>query len=399
MTRIARLSLATHVNDLGGKVWNPAIRWTLKHAVFVVIEDTDGRVGLGECWCFDTAPDALLAFLRTEVLPHFEGVPVDEAEGVAAGLLDRATLTARHGILTSALSGVDLAVWDLQSRRAGVPLWQALAPGGGASVAAYASGGLYGLGKTTDDLAREMTGFVAQGFTLCKMKIGGLSAAEDIVRVKAALAAMPDHTRLIIDGVYSYTADEARAIYDALPCDRIEAFQSPTKAHDMSGMAALSRAGVPVMALEAEYRPEVHQALVQEARVAFLQTAPIACGGVTGTRRLAALCAGTETRLSLEVSSTGVAFMAACHIAAAAPVVAHVEYHTVHQVFFEDFGLRPVGFDPAGFVLPDAPGLGVTLPPSAQTQFTTHPAQTEFTTEPAQTKFTTPDRPNRSDPS
>ncbi|MGY3439776.1 MULTISPECIES: mandelate racemase/muconate lactonizing enzyme family protein [unclassified Marinovum] len=362
MPRIARATLATHANDIGGKLWNPAIRWTVKHAVFVVLEDDAGNAGLGECWCFDAAPDALLAFLRTEVLPHFEGAELSDVEGIAARLIDRATLTARHGILLSALSGIDLAVWDLRSRQSNLPLWQALNATGSGAVSLYASGGLYGEGKSDQDLAREMAGFAAQGFPLSKMKIGGLSISEDLARVNAVLSALPPEARLIIDGVYSYTATEARAIYEALPQGRIEAFQSPLKAYDIAGMAELSRAGVPVMALEAEYRREVHALLVHEARVAFLQTAPIASGGVTGVRALANLCSGTDTRLSLEVSSTGVALMAACHIAAAEPLVAHVEYHSVHRVFFNDFGLGPEGFDPRKFTLPATPGFGVSLP-------------------------------------
>ena len=79
-------------------------------------------------------------------------------------------------------------------------------------------------------------------------------------------------------------------------------------------------------------------------------------------RALADLCVGTNTRLSLEVSSTGVALMAACHIAASEPLIAHVEYHTVHQVFFKVFGLDPKTFNPAQFTLPDLPGLGISLP-------------------------------------
>ena len=59
MSVIRSFSVFTHCNDLGGKVWNPAIRWTKKYAVFVVLENDQGVQGIGECWCFDTAPDAL----------------------------------------------------------------------------------------------------------------------------------------------------------------------------------------------------------------------------------------------------------------------------------------------------------------------------------------------------
>lgn len=338
------------------------IRWTTKYSVFVVIEDDMGRVGLGECWCFDTKPDALLAFLRTEVLPHFEGASLSQLEDIAEGLIDRATLTARHGILASALSGVDLAVWDLRAQTEELPLCALLNSEEACALNLYASGGLYGQDKTDQDLAAEIVDMCDAGFDLCKMKIGAMPMDQDVARVKAALDAMPTHARLIIDGVYSYTAKEAATLYDALPTDRIDAFQSPVKAWDLNGMTELSKIGVPVMAVEAEYRPEIHRILVEDAQVAFLQTAPIANGGVAGTRKLAQLCEGTNTQLSLEVSSTGVALMAACHIAASQPRVAHVEYHTVHQVFFPEFGLDPIRFDPTQFTLPGTPGLGISLP-------------------------------------
>lgn len=77
---ISRISVFTHCNDLGGAVWNPAIRWTRKYAVFVVVEDDAGVQALAKCWCFDPAPGALVAFLRTEVVPKFLGVALADAQ-------------------------------------------------------------------------------------------------------------------------------------------------------------------------------------------------------------------------------------------------------------------------------------------------------------------------------
>ncbi|WP_424965870.1 enolase C-terminal domain-like protein [Dinoroseobacter sp. S375] len=359
MTRIARVELYAHCNALGGKVWNPAIRWSDKFAVFVVVRDTAGQVGIGECWCFDAAPDALMAFLRTEVVPQFLGAPLAAMEEIARAMLDKATLTARHGILSSALSGLDLAIWDLRARHAGRPLWQLLNPAGTGRAPVYGSGGLYGVDKTPADLRDEMAGMVASGHGIAKMKVGALSPDEDRLRVEAALTALPPGRSLIIDGVYSYTAVEARAFYACLPQDRILAFQSPVPASDLAGMRALTAAGVPVMAVEAEYRPKLQAQLVEEGCVRFLQVAPIAVGGVSRIRALCDLVAGTPVDLSLEVSSTAHAFVAAAHMAAAYPQIAHVEYHYVHHVFFDQLSAQPVG---GAFALPMQPGIGMAPP-------------------------------------
>lgn len=359
---ISHIAVHTHCNDLGGKVWNPAIRWTRKYAVFVTMHDSSGEVGLGECWCFDTAPDALVAFLRTEVVPHFLGTALCDVSQVSERLIKGATLTARHGILASALAGIDIAAWDLRARHACQPVWQRLRQGGGGIAQIYGSGGLYGKNKSVDDLCHEMVGLAADGFNLMKMKVGAQSLEGDIARVQAVLNALPDGIKLIVDGVYSYESDAALRLIDALPAERIEAFQSPTKAGDYAGMARLTKAGVPVMATEAEYRPELHDRLIEEARVAFLQTAPIASGGLSRVLSLADQVAPTETRLSLEVSSTAVALMAAIQAAAAHSRIAHVEYHTVHTVFFDHLRLTHDPTNRSSVRPPDQPGLGLALP-------------------------------------
>ena len=371
MEVITRFSVFTHCNDLGGKVWNPAIKWTTKYAVFIQLTDSLGNIGLGECWCFDSKPDALVAFLRTEVAPHVIGTSIVGLPQVADQLLSRATLTARHGILASALSGVDIAMWDLRSKAENLPLWAFLSkilpssptdknPNG--QVYLYASGGLYGKDKSVSDLQSEMTAMKMAGFNLLKMKTGGLNLNDDLNRINAVLEAIGEDCKLIIDGVYSYSPELAIELIEYLPRDRIAAFQSPLKANDLSGMERLVRQGIPVMATEAEYRDELHRFLLEQNCVAFLQIAPIACGGISRLTQLELLTATNSVLLSLEVSSTAVALLAAMHYGAAHQYVAHTEFHFVHQVFFEQLEIQAVDGLSGWFELPAKPGLGITLP-------------------------------------
>ena len=116
------------------------------------------------------------------------------------------------------------------------------------------------------------------------------------------------------------------------------------------------------MAIEAEYREEVHRQLVEECGIAFLQTAPIACGGISRVRELSKLTRETPTQLSLEISSTAIALMAACQIAAADNAIAHVEYHYLHRVFFDDLTLEVQPDHSDHFSLSNCPGLGISLP-------------------------------------
>ena len=127
-------------------------------------------------------------------------------------------------------------------------------------------------------------------------------------------------------------------------------------------MAWLRRAGVPVMASEAEHRLAMHQRLVEEGAVSFLQVAPVACGGISRLRELSELVAGTDIRLSLEVSSTALALLAACHFAASVDAVVHVEWHSVHQVFFDT--LPEPRISGGQYQLPQGLGIGIDVPVS-----------------------------------
>ena len=365
MSVIQRISVHSHCNDLGGKVWNPAITWTKKYAVFITLENEHGVTGVGECWCFDTMPDVLVAYLRTEICPLIVGTNTEEIPKIYRQLLSRATLTARHGLLASAWSGVDIAAWDLCSREADLPLWKYIArqyPADAKSdrkVKLYASGGLYGKDKSVNDLVSEVQSMSAAGFDIVKMKIGGLSIADDKERIKAVLDGLDTSCKLIIDGVYRYTEAQALEIFNTLPRARVEAFQSPVKASALASMKSLTDSDVPVMATEAEYRTEIHQQLIQTGAVRYLQAAPVAVGGIQRLVELGAELNNTDVRLSLEVSSTAIALLAACHFAAATKTVEHVEYHYLHQVFFEDLDLMQ---PERGWIsLPDKPGIGMEL--------------------------------------
>lgn len=360
--RIVEFRVSTAVNDLSGKVWNPLIRWTKKHSVFVELKTETGLHGLGECWCFDDQPDTLITYLRTEVAPHIVGKRVEKVHEVMGALMQRATLTARHGLLRSASSGIDIAHWDLRSKVDGIPLSQAIDGQSGDRVELYASGGLYGQGKSTDDLAEELSAYVALGFTTVKMKVGGLDIDADAERVSRARMAIGPEARLIIDGVYSFSYDRALALFDRVRKDDIAAFQSPVRVDELRAMRQLCDQGVPVMAAEAEYRSEVFAELIEGGAVAILQVAPIACGGISSTLELADRAEGAGITLSPEVSSTAVATMVAAHIGAAHRAVGPVEYHMVHQLFFEHLPFKVADLRDSAVSLPDAPGLGIGLP-------------------------------------
>jgi L-alanine-DL-glutamate epimerase-like enolase superfamily enzyme len=108
-----------------------------------------------------------------------------------------------HGERSVAVGTIDMAVWDAVAKIAGKPLYRLLAEREGREadprVFVYAAGGYYYPGKDDDQLRAEMAGYVARGYNVVKMKIGGASIAEDARRIEAVLQEIGPNVRLAVD--------------------------------------------------------------------------------------------------------------------------------------------------------------------------------------------------------
>jgi len=262
----------------------------------------------------------------------------------------------------AAASAVDVASWDLRAKAMRLPLWQALTgtTASGRGVAhVYASGGLYRDGATTEDLAREATSYVANGFTAIKMKIGALSLADDLERVGAVRNVVGPDVELWVDAVNRLAAQDALAWCQALAGLGVRAIQAPVAFDDVAGMARINRYGLPVIAAETEFRPARFEALLEAGAVSWLQFCLGLCGGLTGAMRLDAMAAARHIPSSPQCFSTAVLQAASLHFAAASRNAPLVEYHRFHDHLSALLppALRTVV---AGrIVIDDAPGLGI----------------------------------------
>jgi L-alanine-DL-glutamate epimerase-like enolase superfamily enzyme len=126
-----------------------------------------------------------------------------------------------HGERSVAIGTIDMAVWDAVAKVAGQPLWRVLAEryGGGEPdprVFVYAAGGYYYPGKDDAQLIAEMRGYLARGYSVVKMKIGGAPLAEDRRRIEAVLGILGPGQRLAVDANGRFDLDTAIAYAKAL---------------------------------------------------------------------------------------------------------------------------------------------------------------------------------------
>src|SRR5215467_8414702 len=140
---------------------------------------------------------------------------------------------------------IEVAVWDAVAKIAGKPLYRVLAEryGGGAApskVFCYVGGGWYWPGQTTKDLQDEMRRHLDAGYTMVKMKVGGLPLAEDCRRIEAVLAALDGRAALAVDANGKFDCAEALAYAKGLAPFRLRWFEEPCDPLDFALYAEIA---------------------------------------------------------------------------------------------------------------------------------------------------------------
>jgi L-alanine-DL-glutamate epimerase-like enolase superfamily enzyme len=265
----------------------------------------------------------------------------------------------RPGIAATAISAVDIALWDLKARLAGCPLAQLLGQAQ-PSVPIYGSGGFtsYDARQTRDQLA----GWVARDhIPRVKIKIGeswGDNERRDIERVALAREVIGERAELYVDANGGYTVGQAVRIADRLAGYGVTWFEEPVSSQDLAGLATVRRQVLPdVAAGEYSWSLADSAQLIAAGAVDCLQLDATRCGGFTEFLRGAALAAAHNLQVSAHCAPNLHA-----HAGVAVPNLRHVEYFHDHQRI--ERMLFDGALDPDGGILtpyPDRPGLGMTL--------------------------------------
>jgi L-alanine-DL-glutamate epimerase-like enolase superfamily enzyme len=150
-----------------------------------------------------------------------------------------------HSERSIAIGTIEVAIWDAVAKIAGKPLHRLLAErynnGKVASrVFCYVGGGWYVPGQTVSDLQDEMRRHLDAGYTMVKMKVGGLALAQDLRRVEAVRAILPAHAQLAVDANSKFGRDEALAYAKALAPLQLRWFEEPCDPLDFALLAEVA---------------------------------------------------------------------------------------------------------------------------------------------------------------
>ncbi len=317
--------------------------------VLVRVTANTGVQGVGYTYTIGAGANAIRSLIDEVIAPLLVGEEITRTERLWNLMWWKLHYVGRGGIVSFAISAVDIALWDALGKRYEEPLWKLLG-GYSSEVTPYAGG--IDLMFTVDELLAQMQQNIALGLKAVKMKVGRTNYREDIERVEAVRAALGPDTVLMVDANMQWSVESAVRAAQAMKPFDIHWFEEPTIPDDYLGHARIEReGGIPIATGENLHSIHEFKNMIAIGNIAFPEPDVSNCGGITGWMRVANLAYAHN----LHVTTHGVHELH-IHLLAAIPNASYLELH--------GFGLERYIKDPPsleGGVMraPDLPGHGV----------------------------------------
>ncbi|HVM78308.1 MAG TPA: mandelate racemase/muconate lactonizing enzyme family protein [Stellaceae bacterium] len=316
--------------------------------LLVRVETEDGLVGWGDAFAYN-CQRAVQAAVEDMVTPAVLGRDARDIAGIMLDLQKLLHLFGRYGITIFALSGLDIALWDLAGKRAGKPLVELLGGPARMELDAYAS--LFRL-HDREIVAEQTREAIARGYRYIKLH------ETQEPEVKASREAAGPGIPIMVDTNCPWTPAEARENALKLKKYDLHWLEEPIfPPENFRALAALrAETGIPIAAGENACTSFEFEKMLAAGAVTYAQPSVTKVGGITEFRKVAALVEAAGVSLMPHSPYFGPGFLATLHLAAAQPAPSLIErfYLKVEASLYGD-AVDPVR---GKFRLPSGPGLG-----------------------------------------
>ena len=317
--------------------------------ITVRLTDSDGAEGTGYTYTVGAGGGAIHDMIVRDLTPRLIGQPAENIEALWQRMWWTLHYGGRGGHASSAISAVDIALWDLKTRKTGQPLYQALG-GFDRNVPCYAGG--IDLGLSLEALLEQTDGNLAKGFRAIKMKVGRPNLSEDLARVKGMRDHLGPDFPLMVDANMRWTVDQAIQAARALRPYQLVWVEEPTIPDDIAGHARIVReGGVPIATGENFHTLHEFAHFMRAEALTFPEPDVTNCGGVTVFMKVAHLAES----FNLPVTSHG-AHDVAVHLLAAVPNRSYLE---AHGFGLDRYLAHPLEIVAGKAIAPDRPGTGI----------------------------------------
>ena len=353
--------------------WSQRVTDRRQTAICVVTTD-EGITGLGEAFYFG-GPASLAADMIDNALgPLIVGRDPFDTGVIWDFLYNWTRDQGMKGLTISALSAVDIALWDIKGKALELPVHKLLGGAYRRQARVYATG-LYepqNVPDITEALIKEALGYKEAGFSGMKLKVGyGIDT--DLKYIKAIREAIGEDLFLMVDANHAYNAGEAIRLAREMEPFHIHWFEEPVPPEDIDGYIEVKNSSViPVAGGECEYTRYGFRELIQRRAVDILQPDLCAAGGFSEMTKIVAMASAANMPVIPHVWGTNVGLAAALQLFAALPNFPERRFPA--EPFFEyDRSPHPLrdGVTVEKFKMkngyldiPERPGLGVTLDPA-----------------------------------
>lgn len=342
--------------------------YTTRNTCLVEIETDDGVVGWGECY----GPSAVArAFIESQLAGQIIGRDPFDVEVIWEHLYNRIKDYGQTGMAIAAISGIDIALWDIIGKVCGKPVHKLIGGAFRQEVQAYATG-LYfiDMARVTEEAVEEAEKFIERGFRAIKMKIGLGSLQKDIERIAAVREAVGTDVKLMVDANHCYSVPNAIRIGRKLEELGIEWFEEPISPEDVDGYVEVSRAlDMAVAGGENEFTRWGFRDKIVLKAMDIIQPDVCAAGGLTECKKIAALAATHGVECVPHAWGSAIGLSATIHFLASLPdqppclfpQPVLLEYEQEENPFRDLLAVDPIVQKQGMVPVPDRPGLGIEI--------------------------------------
>ena len=337
-------------------------RTVKRDAVVVKVTTEDGITGWGEAH-HGRCPGAVAHIVNTTLKTCVVGQDAHDVTGIWKRMYDRQL--GSHGMGAGAclaISGIDMALWDIRAKAFDVPLYRLLG-GTSKSIPAYAGGVSLGY-QTPESLVDEARVHIELGYRALKLRIGD-TVKNDLRRVAAVRKAFGEDVAILTDANTAYTLNDARVAMPALDANAVGWLEEPFPAHDFrSYREARSYASLPLAAGENHYTRFEFDRLIEDGVITILQPDLSKTGGITEALRVAAMASAWKLPIHPHTSMTALNMAASVHFLAAIENAGYFESDVSRNNLFRDQLVDNLPFivDDKGNTRPlETPGIGLEV--------------------------------------
>lgn len=333
--------------------------------LLVQVYTDEGIIGIGECSPMNT--NVIAHFVNTALRPLLIGENPLEINKLWNKMTFRTYKLGVQGTQPEAIAGVDIALWDILGKVAGLPIHTLLGGCYREKILMYASIGGGG-SATPSEMAKRVESFLDKGFRAIKIRMDwgvanqDMDPAKDFEMFRQAKALTGDDIPLSFDANNGYsvcTAIRQGRKFEELG---IYHYEEPVAQYDYEGIATVADAlDVPVSAGEHEYTRWQFRDLIQQAKVDIIQPDVVKCGGISEMHKIAVLGSTYHKHFVPHQTQPTIGTAANLHVIATLQHANRPQEYTGLNPKLDSIFKEPLIFEDGYIHVPQRPGLGLEL--------------------------------------